>query len=218
MTHAYLIADSAADDARLSTVLLRIPDLSERRLVKGLRGVSCTEEGEGPMVLVTGAASTFRRLIETRRVGPLYRVVRELELALNANVPTPRGEGDWHLPFIDGLALEQAAEHVFDVGPPEGYEFDHLLAAIERVVVQMSVVRCCEVAWSSHFSVAEHLNAYKRIMKEGRFDAAEHQATPDTRLDEGGWKHPHYHGSIPGWKQYRKMIIGENMPQLQAAE
>lgn len=220
MTHyAYLIADSvsAGEGERLTTSLLRMPEPADRRLMRFLRGVSMTEGAES-MVLLTATEPTLRRLIHTRLAGPLHRIVRDLELALDASTPVPREVGEWHLPFIDGVAFEQAAEYVFDAGPDAGFELDHLSALIERTTIQMSVARCAQLSWSTQFSVADHVNTYEVLLKQGRFDAAEHQATPDTRVDGGGWSHPHYHGSTSGWQQHRKMIVGENLPRLQAAE
>jgi hypothetical protein len=213
MTFAYLIADSvsASDGVRLSTALLRVP-VAERTCLFG--GLCATTLPNDERVLVTGTGTALRRFIDMRRFSH-RRTIRDLERALDASAPACLDEGEWHLPFIDGLAVEQVAEYVFDNGPEEGFEYGHLLGAISQITIQVSVARCAALAWSGEITVHDHVEAYRNIINQGRFDATEHQATPDGRRIDLGWQRPHYHGRLPGWQQYRKMIVGENLPQLQ---
>lgn len=218
MSLAYLIADSVStgDGVRLSTAILHVP---REHVPWSLGGLCATRPTDDDRVLVTATGTVLRRWLETRRFGPLRGAVKDLERALDANAPAYMDLGDWHLPFIDGLALERAAEHVFDAGPAEGFmDFGQLTEAITQVTIQMSVARCLALDWCTEVSVQGHLDAYKSILKQGRFDAAEHQATPDVRQLDSTWRRPNYHGKIAGWQQCRKMIVGENLPQLQAAE
>lgn len=212
MSFAYLIADSVSvsDGVRLCTVLLRLP-AAERTCLFG--GLCATMLPNDERVLVTGTGTAFRRFIDMRRFSHRY-AVRDLERALDASGPAPLDEGDWHLPFIDGLAVEQVAEYVFDNGPEEGFEYGHLLGAIAQITIQISVARCAALSWGDEISIHDHVEAYRQIIKQGRFDAAEHQATPDFRQLDLSWRHPHYHGRLVGWQQHRKMIVGENLPRL----
>jgi hypothetical protein len=48
---------------------------------------------------------------------------------------------------------------------------------------------------------------------------AEHVALPDTRATTSDglytqpwWNNKHEHGNFVGWRQYRKMLVGENRP------
>jgi hypothetical protein len=101
---------------------------------------------------------------------------------------------------------------------------------------QVSVSRCARTSYKTHDSrtatVKEELGLYARLIDRTPLHASptEHQATPDRqekiqvfRLDDDGallpmtestietrWWYPNQHGNFTGWRQFRKMLPGEN--------
>lgn len=136
---------------------------------------------------------------------------------------------NWHLPYFepdDWAYLE--AYHDTDekmqkwmMGPGQyGGSYAKDLA------IAVSVARCARVSYKSfetgrRSTVAEDLELYERLLGAQPLHAspAEHQATPDlwrmNRLPAPGcWSTPHEHGNFVGWRQYRKMLIGESCAPL----
>jgi thymidylate synthase-like protein len=120
--------------------------------------------------------------------------------------------GQWHLPFIDisdlsTLSLKSGKLPLEDA-------------------LKVSVARCARVSYNSHFpgnkksTLEEDLKLYERLVGSQPVHAspAEHQATPDNftwlTVDDRIWANSKQHANFTGWRQYRKMLIGENVAPL----
>lgn len=129
--------------------------------------------------------------------------------------------GGWHLPYIDqshgSFDRIQAEDYikmngVLRVVPGE----DTVLELLKKV----SVARCARVSYLTHdgkqTSVAEDLALYEKLVVNQPLHAspAEHQATPDVRMEGnfGLWTSEHLHGNLEGWIQLRKTLVGEFTP------
>ncbi|CAK9254173.1 unnamed protein product [Sphagnum jensenii] len=129
--------------------------------------------------------------------------------AQQASIPTPLKPGQWHLPYVD-----------VDADIRDGMD--------EKVLIKLSVARCARVSYLTHEgkkpTVEDDLKLYDRLLGSKPLHAspAEHQATPDTenavrvglgeRTGRYTWDHPHQHGNLIGWRQYRKMLKNESVP------
>lgn len=127
---------------------------------------------------------------------------------LDTSAPRLRKSGEWHLPYISAEAVEDAVIYLLEKGPAAGVTLEELDRTVQEVVRKMSVARCSRMSWASP-SVGHDLALYDHIIKQREFMYMEHQALPDWHL-KGVWAHPHYHGTLEGWQQYRKMFVGES--------
>lgn len=152
-------------------------------------------------VVVTGTAwANFFALRANPMAQPEIRVAAEEMLKVyEANTPTLLGEGQWHLPYIQG---EEYSQH--DI----------------KTLVQISAARCARVSYLTQAGVRdpqEDLNLYKRLTEANPMHASplEHVARPapdnlhvveiegmfvtDPRLKV---TLPKY-GNLIGWHQHR---------------
>lgn len=131
----------------------------------------------------------------------LARVMRD---AYDASTPRLLGMGQWHLPYIT------AEEEV------SGLSLD--------VLRRVSAARCCRVSYNKHdgspASVEDDLALCERLVGSKPLHASpfEHQAEPDCWTVGDEWAHPHLHGNLPGWIQFRKTLDGEFLTELPARE
>jgi hypothetical protein len=133
----------------------------------------------------------------------IHAVAAAVKDALRESSPKLIKQGQWHLPYI----------HEDEKGGS--------IALAD--LIKMSVARCARVSYLNHDggnpSMEEDINLYTRLMGSQPFHAtpSEHQATPDRYAPfvangymTKKWENPHEHGNLYGWRQYRKMISGEN--------
>lgn len=150
---------------------------------------------------------------------PEIRVLAEMmQNALTGNDPLPLHYGEWHLPYLASEDWEDVERwHKENPEAPK-------LGLLDKLR-KMSVARCARVSYMTHEmkkpSVEEDLALYERLVGAHPMHAspAEHQATPDEPLDTGSvpcphdqwtrWMTPHLQGNFVGWRQYRKMLVGE---------
>jgi thymidylate synthase ThyX len=135
---------------------------------------------------------------------PEMRRLAELMMtAYQASTPRLLEPGQWHLPYVEQ-----------EPG-----------AAINELLVKISVARCARVSYTSfetgrRSTIDEDLKLYDRLLGSQPIHAspAEHQATPDKMiphyvregLADDVWQRPEQHGNFIGWIQYRKTLPGEN--------
>lgn len=138
--------------------------------------------------------------------------------ALKTSKPKLLKPGQWHLPFVDEETKDEAFFHDQQWKISSGVK-----------LIKVSVARCARVSYESFESgkrstVEEDLKLYERLLGDQPLHAspAEHQATPDELVearyennsvnliwaDRGQW------GNFVGWRQYRKMILGEAVAPL----
>ena len=118
--------------------------------------------------------------------------------------PTLLESGQWHLPYIGAADFAALDPDITDEN------------AIE-LLRKVSVARCARVSYMTHdgrqTTMEEDLALYEKLVVKQPLHAspAEHQATPDKRMEEvpGMWLNEHLHGNLPGYIQYRKTLTGE---------
>jgi hypothetical protein len=128
-------------------------------------------------------------------------LAREVRAAIEASEPTLLQPDEWHLPYVT------SEEWLYTGG-----EVDDLR--------KLSVARCARISYKpfdGNADWASEIERYDALVGSAPMHAspAEHQATPDIRRANGvggycGWWTPEEHGNFTGWRQYRKMLPGEN--------
>jgi thymidylate synthase ThyX len=181
------------------------------------------------VVLTATEWGNFFRLRLDKAADPTMRALAEaMWVVMQESKPKLLRSGEWHLPFADNSQ---------DWDEIETAEVDE--AAIDKTLIKISVARCARVSYESfetgkRSTVEEDLKLYDRLLASRPVHAspAEHQATPDTKIycadafhdqyyssmtmDDNGyaWENPQEHGNLVGWRQYRKMLPGENCAPL----
>jgi thymidylate synthase ThyX len=156
---------------------------------------------------------------EMHALGVAIRAARE------GSTPQRLQPGQWHLPFVDEATwqvINDTLPRCFVTKDPAlpGDPQPHL-----EVALRVSTARCARVSYLSHetgrrSTVAEDLALYDRLVGAQPLHAspAEHQATPDlqrwnTAIEERVWAHPEQWGNLTGWRQHRKLLPGEVVPE-----
>jgi len=137
-----------------------------------------------------------------------------MHAALEASTPKRLRHGEWHLPYI--MDDERNGVEVVNLG--DGNIGEQALFTTDELI-KMSVARCARVSYLTHDGQTpdykKDLALYERLVGSSPLHAspAEHQATPDYVVAGEHvymWMNPHLHGNLNGYKQYRKMLAGEN--------
>jgi thymidylate synthase ThyX len=131
-----------------------------------------------------------------------------------ASTPTLLQPGKWHLPYVNEWTEDLVDRQSF-------HEHE-----VQDKLIKLSVARCARVSYLTHEgkspSIESDLALYDRLVGSVPLHAspAEHQATPDTgigRIEHNGmvvderWNHPHEHGNLTGWRQFRRMLPNESV-------
>lgn len=135
--------------------------------------------------------------------------------ARNGSTPKLLKHGEWHLPYVT-LNERQAYVGRSVVKPGDN--------GISEAI-KLSVARCARVSYTpfdGNASLEKEFQRYHDLVGSTPVHAspAEHQATPDRRIVVGGnphfgrkaWENQEQHGNYFGWKQHRKMISGNYIP------
>jgi hypothetical protein len=137
----------------------------------------------------------------------IQELARHMHAAIQDSTPRPVDLDQWHLPFV----------------PPEEEQALGLDTAR-----RCSAARCARVSYLNHDgtvpNVAKDLDTFAKLAGDPNgpprpihASPMEHQATPD-RLrdlaDPNSWQFPAQHGNFHGWRQYRKMLAGEQIGQF----
>lgn len=182
-------------------------------------------------VLVTGTTPGWMNFFGLRldkAAQPEMRVLAEVMWKVwNESRPQKLEPGQWHLPFIEGDAVEfwkdsKSVNHAW-LGDDKTQE----------LMIRISVARCARLSYLSfetdkRSTIEEDLRLYDRLVGSSPIHAspAEHQATPDVvdyivdsdsnpEWSKVSWKHPELAGNLgPGWRQYRKMLPNEAVAPL----
>jgi hypothetical protein len=148
---------------------------------------------------------------------PHIRMLAEAMFAAHSeSEPVPLKPGEWHLPYVS--ADEYQAIDVTDRIP---LGLAHLTT--NDIAIRLSVARCARISYrpfDGKADIASELDRHDKLVGASPLHAspAEHQATPDELLEMGSasfkphpvWEYAQQHGNLTGWRQYRKMIRGEN--------
>jgi len=157
--------------------------------------------------------------------------------AQQASTTTMLDPGDWALPYVGYLRQRLDGRYLCEHGKDDWSATPHAIFDL----IKVSVARCARVSYRSHetgkettfeedrdmYTAKLHLPDFGDEVYYGVMHAspAEHQTTPDEkvpsrlsgRVGGGGpfvWRHPEQHGNFVGWRQYRKMLKGENEAPL----
>lgn len=138
---------------------------------------------------------------------PKMRMLAEaMQTAMNLSTPRLLRPGEWHLPYFDS--------EKDDVGNWLGSRCKPIELA-QETCIKISVARCARVSYLTQDgkkpTIEEDMALHDRLLGAQPIHAspAEHQATPDDYDDLTGWAHPHLHGNLRGWCQFRKTLPGE---------
>lgn len=134
---------------------------------------------------------------------PEFRVLaEEMWHARKASTPKILHPGEWHLPYFNWA------------------ERGEQISEIEEAIKQ-SVARCARVSYKPFdadrpSTLSEDLALYDKLLGAQPLHAspAEHQATPSYQDGFGTWHKTHEWGNLIGWRQWRKMLEGENCAPL----
>ena len=144
----------------------------------------------------------FARLVEVALKGAKLQVLKE---------------GEWHTPYIVPGDHELAYEHLRKGRVIRSLPSQQEIGALLRDV---SAARCARISYApfdGNPSFERELERVHNLRNSARIHASpfEHQATPDSRWKLSyEWKQPKLHGNFTGWIQNRKLIPGENKPQI----
>lgn len=122
----------------------------------------------------------------------------QMKEAMFRSTPAYLQSGQWHLPYI---AAQDMIEHPLEE------------------LLQISTARCARLSYKPFDGKADYeaeVARYEKLVVSSPVHAspAEHQATPDELVgqDFPTWRRPEFHGNFTGWKQHRKMIPNESVP------
>lgn len=177
-------------------------------------------------VLVTSTEwENFFALRKHKDADPTFEALAvKMWAAREESTPTFRDHGDWHLPYIEEEDINAAVLYAFEqTEKAQSIEQAALTIAeldehATAICCRISAARCARVSYLTHEnkrpSVAEDMALFSRLIEHAPMHASpvEHQATPDRLVSFSsiiGWEHKELHGNFVGWKQHRKMFIGE---------
>lgn len=150
-------------------------------------------------VVATGTdwANFFSLRLHPMAQPEFQALAKEMFAAYDWNRPKVLQEGDWHLPFVSPLEIQEES-----IEPTPGIPG----------TIRKSVARCARVSFLNHdgkFStLAKDSELYDRLLKSQPIHAspAEHQAQATSSKE--------YSGNLQGWVQYRKTLEGENIREF----
>lgn len=133
----------------------------------------------------------------------IQKIARMMKEAMNESKPIRRLEGDQHLPLIweeDISAAYELFRRKFGGNPDESW--------IDEILFKISAGRCARVSYLTHDGrrdIEADIALCDRLLSAGHLSPMEHCAMVDTELKGfcGNFRAP--------WKQYRKMIPGEDV-------
>lgn len=182
-------------------------------------------------VIVTGTEwNNFFHLRDHPDAQPeIQELARQMRIARTASSPATLHPGMWHLPYIKPKDAVDVHHHLkFGRITRDEPTSEEVLGLLKMI----SVARCARVSYNNQegkpSTIAEDLLLYERLVGSQPLHASptEHQATPDAKhyvlrpeqtdlkypAFHRVWKQPELHGNLNGWIQYRKTLIGENVP------
>lgn len=134
----------------------------------------------------------------------IQELARLMFQALGSSRPRPLEPDQWHLPFVSA---------------------DEIQALGLDTARRCSAARCARVSYLNHDgsapNVAKDLDTFSKLAGDPNgpprplhASPMEHQATPDrlrNPADPDSWQNPAQHGNFHGWRQYRKLLAGEQI-------
>lgn len=178
--------------------------------------------------LITSTSwENFFHLRDHKDAEPHFQdLARMIKDAIGASTPKLLKVGEWHLPYIVTEATHEndymtdsakiykqfwAGVDVNAFGGTSARDAD-ILDTLKKI----SVARCARISYKpfdGDASLEKELERYNDLVGSDPLHASpsEHQATPDYYTGEH-WAKPQLHGNFTGWKQYRKFLANEFVP------
>lgn len=153
------------------------------------------------VVTATNWANFFHLRLDKMADPTMQALARAVRGAMDDSLPTMLDRGQWHLPYYD------SDESVFRVGE------------VNRARL-ISAARCARVSYNNFegklSTEEEDLKLCEKLMGSGTLHASpfEHQATPDWILQSDVYANDKEWGNFTGWRQYRKMLPAECVPEV----
>lgn len=174
-------------------------------------------------ILVTATEwSNFFALRANPDAQPEIRRAAELmRQAMEESAPKHVAEGEWHLPLVGFVPPRSRFETDKQYEAAEraaGYELEWARREPVRAL-KVSVGRCARVSYLTHDGqrdFGKDVELYERLVSSGHMSPTEHVATPfhyrpgTTDFGEEFPLQPEWSGNFRGWKQYRKILPGED--------
>lgn len=148
----------------------------------------------------------------------IQALAKAMYAAQQASTPQLLKSG-WHLPYFipdqDDKAIDDFM--TFQYGPRDpvhGWYMEDV--TLERLRLQISVARCARVSYKAFDGtvspIEKDIELYNKLVGSQPLHASplEHQACPDIYGN-----HKHLWGNFVGWRQFRKMIPGEDRAPFQ---
>lgn len=144
-------------------------------------------------------------------------LAKAVRAARDGSTPKLLQPGEWHLPYI----TDSDQEAIMAIAAEAHYHEDTINQVAIDLCRKVSAARCARTSYNNmagkRSSIEEDIALHDRLLVDQPIHAspAEHQATPDARVNKRGmWMNPERHGNLPGWIQYRKTLENENMDIL----
>lgn len=164
--------------------------------------------------------SNFFALRDHKDAEPHFRdLAGEMRTAMLMSTPRSLEPNGWHLPYVTGddmLKILSWAEQKGKEGVPVAdYDMPEIGDMMTTMMIRLSVARCARISYTpfeGDGNIDSELKRYNLLVGSHPMHAspAEHQATPDVMGGSGNWFNPQEHGNLVGWRQFRKLLTGEN--------
>jgi len=150
----------------------------------------------------------------------MLALAEAMKAAHDASTPRRMAYGTWHLPYVGDTDMDMIAENFMKTRDLNDiYTLDAATTICVGMARKVSAARCARVSYLTHDGQRPTLEADialadKLMTTPMHATPCEHQASPDriiSREPDGlkVWETPEYHGNFVGWRQNRKMFIGE---------
>lgn len=142
----------------------------------------------------------------------IQRIAYMMRDAFEKSTPSPKTEGEWHLPYVTDETVEQIKTWMEATGVKKssaGVTIDvgKVLISnnINEYTIKTSIGRCARVSYLNHGdnnAPEKDIELCERLIESRHMSPTEHIAAPAE--DDA------YYGNFRGWEQYRKFLPGES--------
>jgi thymidylate synthase ThyX len=161
-----------------------------------------------------GLMNFFGLRLDKRAMPEIRQLAEMMWVAYNQSEAVLLSDDEWHLPYVEDEDVDVAWK--FTEGGEAKTDFLSCL-------IGMSIARCARVSYlvqdGKRSTVEEDHALVDRLLGSHPLHAspAEHQATPDQNEFQNNyldWNKSHFHGNLPGWIQYRKILPNESIAPI----
>lgn len=126
--------------------------------------------------------------------------------AYNNSIPKKLEEGEWHIPFGDKIDNNRLDKLLPEIQPAS---LTWYINSIQNLKVKIATARCARVSYLNFEGKDDYdadIKLHDRLLESGHMSPFEHCAKCMSK-DE---YYQNWSGNFKGFKQYRKMLQGEN--------